>query len=792
MSRVLGIFRATPLEGAHVVRATFPMPRETPTWTRGRGGYYPCRVFAGSTPLRTQVEVCRRDAFGEPAVIEVLAAVPKGLLTWATPFDFEVREEAASSFGAPDPGEGVWDLVLPYGAMGLRLRDADGRVYRSSLTGLQHGGSKAPRWERFGPVAITGMRPTWLTHKPNGSSGEMRSKLLPYAGAAQAFISVGHRLDAIELLLNFHNAAIPLVGDLHFDSLELAVPDGWRVTSEWDDPHVGEAYLEGGHRVYPLVAPLEGGRMNLLDMMRERHWRLVVHREGGYQPEGGRSWGVAIDGTNAEGEDLASWGSPLSPRYLVQCATAPTDLEHLRDDIAEEAVDERQRFAKAWNSPTTGAENAGYLQFRSGKYGGWTGGWDITPWIRPDILATGSVEGKVSMEIEFCRYAARQRGLYASGGLPVNPENHLDGEGKPGWNIYNERWQPGGDGPFGYFAAGDGNRVPELDAPYRSILKGDPSNQYDHGIDPIDGQHHIRCDKAAKFLATVGNDPLAKLYLYKAATMGRMEAMETEGGDLREVLEQLARNPARGFGGFGRETGWKLDVMVNAYAFGDDDCRERFLPWIVAQCDALRWAQTPSGMFAAKTTGKVADQEPFPKPARYGVTRPNEELYIGFALLGAHNSVFGTPFPDVEGPLPENAAPVREAILKLCAGFWSFAWRRAQDGTNPANGNFQRLAVRDIDGPGYSSRSELPWDIQTQVESDSYQSALIIPLGLGLEGYNPKALGMFDAFKAYTWAPTLVEAARSLVETVKQKGLYGQKLGSQSQLVALAQRFLRG
>ncbi|MDF1839670.1 MAG: hypothetical protein P1V35_17525, partial [Planctomycetota bacterium] len=103
---------------------------------------------------------------------------------------------------------------------------------------------------------------------------------------------------------------------------------------------------------------------------------------------------------------------------------------------------------------------------------------------------------------------------------------------------------------------------------------------------PNDYQHFIRYTHDMKSLAWLSNDALAKDLLEMAAENYRLSYHEFANSNydhfqvtgLANALRTVGENPGVGVP-MGRGESWGIDAALSAYAFGDTELRERYLPW---------------------------------------------------------------------------------------------------------------------------------------------------------------------------------------------------------------------
>ncbi len=530
-------------------------------------------------------------------VVELLANVVN-TGGWTGKTSFDVYEGTSPfDFSAFDP-QTVASLLQPH-SIALRLVDQNGASTRRSLTGSLGG----TRFLRYGPSAIT----------------VERNLTGPYGGV-QTWMTVRAYKPEVELIVNWHNGALPAQPDIYFDSLFLEVGSGKRWTPLLPDPAMA----------YPkLVKPDD----HILPQRWQRPFRVVIHPDGTTPDLSLRGWAVS------------DWSQG---KYQVQSIALP-DLSHTTIDLTPQKIDDYLRLGNNW--PTAiGNPPVSFLWPAQGVYyGGMTSGHHIEPIPAVPLAVSGQTNGLLSLYVEQLRYGARHMGcIYEANGEPINQDAYLNPDGSQPWDLFNNVF-------IGY---------PPKDAPFFFSQTGPGVGQasYDPTIfEPIDLQHYIRRTKANKALLWLDNDPLARLYVRMDAELGRMTVYEGPGGRLKVP-------GTSGLGVvYGRGEAWVADVMATAWTIGDTAWRNRNRAWFETFREALEVGEMANRLFSALSTGKMATTPPYGNgtTAYYWVHRSDEQIFMMHALRG----------------LQETVGMDCNSLIKKCGeGIWNFAWKVGTDG----------------------------------------------------------------------------------------------------------------
>lgn len=613
---------------------------------------------------------------------------------WDRVLSFAAGDVVELTGWSPEPVEGLLrvrrldDDELGQSRRGLALFDADAIGILAGLTPIRLQVDDEPpvtieppwTWvHRLGPCRITVGRQVSLGRFDAIVWADVR------AGSSQ-----------VALAVTLHNCRTPVRPDAYFGEVSVLEPDGYTSAPTLPD---------GSQTVLGLLVSPDPDGPHIIPRLYRRPFRLAVLPEADEAPEfdgwGTTRWNRVPKGAQDRFQRLGGFLphsisvpdlSHTQPRFLA-------DYLRASDALLAGAADPLRPGALPPPSvlwPTRGV-----------RYGGSTGGIDISQHPGTDAAFFAEPTARTIWQIEQLRYAARQRGhLLGDDGSPPPFSSFLDPQGKLTVKLYNNGFQRrGDDGPLGYFAAEDGDDE-----------GGDGLCAYEAqlaGWDPIDEQHLIRWLRSRLVLIWLDNDPVAREELIAQA----LDSMLAMHGRVRTA-------PAWGPGNgttWGRGEAWAIDTVAAAYAVDQDPDKLDFLQRAVAHLEA---AQMPSGLVSRLSSGKVVQNYPMghyfvdqagvpitlhcpiglPHTGNvgdYDAARSNEQCY----LLLAHRAarlIAGTGSVDFE--------------RRLCEGMRDLAWATDPDGSYRA-GVLDRypVAVKTSAtqyGPVFRSRSDVArWDI---------------------------------------------------------------------------------
>jgi len=676
-----------PPAGRRLVRATLPVPPAAgERLLRATAGL----LLRGNDPARTtqaaQVEVVSRAPDGRPDVVEVCAPleVPAGLQTGRA-MELELLWSAAAPAVEAGRPSLPASLVAPALATGggaearaslprfaLRAQDGRGHRYWADLApesrDASHGATRAladGSWRRSWRVASV-----LVPREPVAGS-----EPLPHLMGVHAYLEANALDGVVALDLRVHNGLVTppgrtaegppdvALGALYFRALELVVPRGWIVEPELKDPFWGEPYDEGELRVFPIVAPLPGGRVHLIGPQGQFERRLALAPFGERSAARARLDRVGLAFAQP-GQGLWSWWNPATAHYFAA-----------RDLLATLGA---ARLGELTGRRALRAAHAGEVAaLERGLTSGTAQGWYVTsgvlgwahPWFVKEAGGVGG-EGIATLEGHEVAYAAsragyRQLELLHRMNVCRQPEAAYDGRGE----VVGYHALLGSEGKIPFdFRTNGGIVFPAFRLPCQwglppnaDVLHGiaaglrppyDQGNWYEPGGNvgdspasllawwPHDDQHLIRYTKNTKALVWLGNDALARDDLLLSAELYRLMRHESPhvaadwsiGVTLRVWEEIVKKHPHQGLW-FGREDGWGIDAMCAAYSVASPEWRARQRPWFDRMSQLLLDASLPNGLLQRMVNERLLDTQ-------LAVAQTFECFFLMHALRCMNESVF--------------------------------------------------------------------------------------------------------------------------------------------------------
>jgi len=610
---VASIRMQAPPEDEFTVRATIPLPRHfyVPEQTQ----LVPLSVLQpNGRAAPTQVAVVSRypNASHGADVVEVMARVvrPDGISAgdWIS---YEVASFPHPA-GSYEVSNDIRSMLAERGNVQLLTHDVFGHRYEADiyLDLLETTGEAEA-------VKLGELVNEYKTHEillPRdpvaGSQGT-----LPHMMAVHSFIRFIGSEDYFALDLHVHNGmsghdqSSPIdnaLNKLYFDELTLRLPEGWTMLQAYDNPYLGDARVQGPNVLYPLVEALPNGKMHMLPRQ-ARFWRrLIIAKEGSEARARSeveeKHLAFCEKGMTPAGQPRFSWWNRATGRYFPQSHRLPS-LDHVGLGSIRGAL--TGKFNQVRNQIASGS--AGSYPFLSAglgwahpwgvAYGGMTGGDEIWLFDGVDVAASHSRDGYRLAQLVGRAYVDRQpTALYNIDGEPNKVEDWLNEQGTHGpWlPMYFSLTPNLNSDPFGF------NDAPgfQIAAAANEGLRPGYDGELDNFM-PIDLQHYIRYTRNLKVLAWLGNDALAKHELELAAEVFRLSYHQyrnsnynhVQGSGLLAKIAYVAGNPGRGLN-YRRGGAWGTDAAAAAYAFGDEDFRERFYPWFQLITETVRDGQS--------------------------------------------------------------------------------------------------------------------------------------------------------------------------------------------------------
>jgi len=725
-----------------LLRATVPVPPGT--YPRADGLVPFVLLDPTGKSLLTQVELVARhpDPADGASVVELIARAPRPEVAPGTTVNYAVverphRPPADALEAVPTR---VRELLADPDALQLTLHDVFGHRYVARPLDA----SSEVRVLRHGPVhAEVRLHRVLVPEAPvSGNAGT-----LPHALGVHVYLSFFRGTELVGLDLRFHNGHDghePLdpsddpLDTLYFRDLELAVPAGWRVHADVSDPFLGAERLEGGRCVLPLVTPLPDGRMHVIRWLGQFHRRLALAPEGveglvearSYLERVGQAFAVRAFDPH-DGRELWSWWNAATAAYFPQRLQLPR-LDHVDAPSALDALvtdlgflsEHLEQGTSTGDYPVDSAV-LGWGHPYGVSYGGMTGGHEIFLYdgIASAVLASRSGL-RAFMLLHRMQTERMPNALWSRDGEPASLERWRVENGEADYLPFRLYVVPQLFGshpdPFGVRSA------PRFQVDFVRAHGLAPDYEGAHfAYEPYDYQHFVRYTRAAKVLAWLANDSLAKDDLLQQAENFHLSYHElyagfpgsVMGSTLRAQQELVAARPGRGLP-FGRGEAWGLDCAVAAYALAEPEWRARKLPWLRAIAALVAGGQDScNGFIQAFVSQKALE-------GRYQARQAIEQSISEHALVGLHETVF-------RGAHPREAARLRAVIERsLYAFVGELSWFPGESGP----WRFTAVAPLDTALPSFCSRAELPLDGWTVGDRETYQDWSSLGYGYQLTG----------------------------------------------------------
>jgi hypothetical protein len=746
------------------------------------------------TPLQTQVEVVSRYASASDGadVVELLATVNRnpGLLhgdraqyalaVLASPLPAPTASDAISALAHEPAGlpPALQALIENESGLMLASRDVFDHVYLSrplatssafELRKLGSSRTTVRAWSPLLPIAPTG-----------GPTGTLSCLL-----GVHAYLTTTADTDVLLADLRFTNAGDghdaqsdvdDPQGKVYFQSLELALPNGWNVVHSVDDPADGAPYVINDQTIFPLIAKQAGGALHVVPSQGQLHRRIAICPIG--------SEGLARSLLDGEGLAFArrgldpigggeywSWWNEHSSRYFPQRFRLPS-LAHvginlLRSQLAAEAANLETILENgtALGDWPVQLGQLGWAHPYGVQYGAMTGGNEIHLTQGSDVLEAASPEGYRNLELVHRMQSDRQpNALYHQDGRPAQLEDWLqaDGQGNTFIDCYFYMKLNGSQDPFGLATP------PTFQSDAVALAGMQPAYEADLlAYEPHDLQHLVRYTRCAKALAWIGNDELAKDDLAMQAELVRFSyhpyynsayGHVQETGMLADLL-YVGANPYLGVD-FGRGEGWGLDTVTAAYALATPADRARMRAWFDAATTVVTTGQVPcSGLLMAAVYVKFLD-------GKYRTSQVIEQAIIDNAVRGMLETVY------------LNEDPVRSAMLRDFLASSAQGVIRNAAWNHTAHAPWRQIATGPLNVAAGVYCSSVPSDGHSS-DTDSYQIWPTFAWGYEIE---PQALLLTRAAE--------MAGGGSLIGALESAGL--TNLHNRAPLLALAQELAYG
>jgi len=722
-----------------ILRGTVPVPPGTYPRTDGKDPFVV--LDWNGTPLVTQTEIVSRyaDESKGADVVEVLAKVHRAPgAAGGAQVRYAVVLSPTTALAGPgtvDVGDLLATSAVPASVQAM-LADPQGlEIALFDCFGNKYAchpldGTGTLSLKKRGRVTTELCVYQMMTPAPvvTGPSGT-----LPHALGVHAYISTLTGQEILGLSLRFNNGGSgrntgsslddPL-DKLYFQRIQVTLPPDMAFMQDFPDPYLGTTatVTGGGDWTWDLVKPMAGGKLHVIRWLGQFHRRLWLAK--GADVGRGRSYanGVGqafcVRGTDSlSGHDYWSWWNKGTARYFPQKYLMPS-LDHVGlSGLRGQLYGETQHLS---NHLLTGSGDGDY-PVASGvlgwghpygvSYGGMTSGNEIFCWDGVSTAAAASSDGYHGYTALHRMHTDRQpNALFDADGEPSSVERWFHENGAYDYVPFYHYVVPflGGSypDPFGFANA------PRFQINYVQANALAPSYESAHlSFDPHDWQHLIRYTRAAKVLAWLGNDSLAKDDLRMQAEMSHLSFHDycndsfggVHGSGLRSQKAFVAAHPHKG-SFFGRGEAWNLDCAVAAYNLASPGWRAAKRPWFSSIAEMLLEQQgTCNGFLQAQVSEKAVG-------GKYRARQQIEQSITENALQGLRESVY-------KGVDAGHTDMVRDILVESLYGFiGDMAWSQ---GFGPWR--YTGVGPKDIALSIWCSRAQMPGDAVTVGDIETYQ-----------------------------------------------------------------------
>ena len=733
-----------------VLRGTLPVPPHTFPRADGLDPFV-IRDWNGM-PLTTQTGLVSR--YANPAdgadVVEVLARVH---LDPAAAAGSQVRYPVVfTPRPAPSgPGTvGLEDLLAPVGIpTGIQALLADPSAIE--IAAFDCFGNKyvcrpldgTGSYELLRHGRVTSELRIYQTMKPepfvSGPSGT-----LPRFLGVHTYLSTTSGEEVLGLGLRFNNGGSGRDGTtsdddpldkIYFQKIQVTLPAELGFLQDFDDPFVGGFTASGNRWTWDLVEPLAAGKLHVIRWLGQFHRRLRIATANGLgvarSYADGLGQGFCVRGTDSIfARPYWSWWNRGTARFFPQKYQLPSldhvGLQFLRNQLSGQRAHIADRLLNGTSDGDypIASSAMGWCHPYGVSYGGMTSGQEIYCWDGIATACAASTEGLQMYRALHRMHSDRQPNvLYDADGEPSTVERWLRENGDRDYVPFYHYVVPflGGSypDPFGYATA------PRFQTNY--VAANGLKPLYEDGymaFDPNDLQHYIRYTHAAKVLAWLGNDSIAKDDLRMEAEMFHLSfhiyRNDQFGGFIGSgLLSQRAlanEHPGKG-GPFGRGEAWGLDCAVAAYSLGNPTWRASKKPWMQDIISMLLTSQgTCNGFLQAQVSNKAVE-------GKYRARQQIEQSITENALQGLRESVF-------RGVDAGFAAMTRDVLVNSLYGFIS------DMAFLPGAGPWRYTGVgpKDVNLPIWCSHAQMPSDAVTVGDIETFQDWSSFAYGFEITG----------------------------------------------------------
>lgn len=536
----------------------------------------------------------------------------------------------------------------------------------------------------------------------------------------------------VEMTLNNGRVGVtPVLHDLFFDGVQIVLPAGWTITHERQDEYNTSTHL---------MKNMFEQTYNCVPQGQRKPYRFAIHRTDA-AATGRAAILLSLSGFFMCNHSKTewSWSNPTTAWFGPQCQLVPNiNLSSYIHNHGGGAWTYQQLSAAMASGQ---ALNGDYLAGGKGPYypsgtvyHGAAGGVGITGYLGYELVNSPTTNNLKLYMAYLSTIMDRQQGVCITGAdqLPIEPSE---------WDYSSVTLGDGpgqflNDGPFGRLAA-DQWRFNEVSA------QGKLPWYYQQHKDYLSYKfsHMVRGMSTAFPLATLLNDPIAKVHIEELAVWCRMLLREYSNGELQQGFNTSQSFPGKGAIG-SRYYGWPILCTAAHWQFADDTYRAGCANWISMVVNTREDAQMPCGGWHADENGAVA------------------------GLLDAYGTIIGIGPVDAAGAqsIEEGIGSHSLSALYACLsgtektrlgalfqplanGTWNYAWKPGWDAPHST----YPVRQQDKAGVAWASQSAAPPVFSGNIVGngcpcvDNYQIAVIPVLALQQNPTNSSAWQIIGA-----------------------------------------------
>lgn len=586
----------------------------------------------------------------------------------------------------------------------LRARDVAGNTYEVDLTRPEEGSAQWLNQASHGHGEVRRWLRTHGVLAPVEGAEKARSHLM----GVHSYWTTSTQIDRVGLDLRVHNGVTagsqprhsleePL-GIVHWDSIELVLPRGWKVVPWVEDPFFGEDRIEDGERVVPLVRSYEEGDLHMMPPGAQFHRRLLLLPSAERTGQIPLVEGLAFCRPPSSRESLWSWWSEDTRHYFPGATILPRFdrlfVGPLRGARAMRSRLEEEREGLRTTLETGEVQGGvmagplmGWSQPAGVAYPGMTGGSGIQFLEGQQAAYAASTSGIETLLLRHRMNACRQpEAKWNRMGEPVGASLWLNEKGVVPFDFRGhnrlvppEFRLPMDSGPAASRQVTDvhlARRRPHYDQGSPHLRNGKVSR----GVDdlqswlPHDDQHYVRWTHPAMAIVWLTGDPLATDDVRLAAETFHLmfhghshRAAKWSPGVTLKVFEQLAADlPGHGLP-MTRSHAWGIDVMCAAFLLEEEAWREEHREWFHRVAKVMIAGAMQSGVIQRRQEPKLFDGK-----------LAGAQSYECMFLLHAQRDLLETVLLEDDPELASALQELHQRTLEFM--FWGPVWSCVEEG----------------------------------------------------------------------------------------------------------------